>query len=146
MKVILLEGISSLGARGDVKEVSDGYAMNFLIPKGKALIATQYNINSLQFRKVKRLDDNTDYTKIIRTLNKQSISLNKKVSDKDNLFQAIHTKDIIQVVKSSFNLAIEDKWFKKTVNIKSIGSYSIDLVLPNSQTLTFSAIIEPVKK
>ena len=50
MKVILLEVIPSLGARGDIKNVSDGFAMNFLIPQGKALLATKQNIDSLKVK------------------------------------------------------------------------------------------------
>ena len=54
MKVVLLETIKSLGLKGDIKNVSDGYAMNFLIPQKKALIASEKNISNIKVKKDKQ--------------------------------------------------------------------------------------------
>ena len=72
MKVILLENITSLGVRGDIKDVSDGYASNFLLPQKKALIASLKNVVTLQ-AKDKSIDQaietqKADYQKIKNTL------------------------------------------------------------------------------
>ncbi len=139
MKVVLLETIKSLGLKGDIKNVSDGYAMNFLIPQKKALIASEKNISNIKVKKDKQEkiieEKNQEYSKIIKTLNKQSIVFKGKVSEKDHLFQGIHTKDIIDYVKKNFNLDLNEKWFKDSVSLKSLGKHSIKLILPDNNTI-----------
>ena len=104
MKVILTEDIKSLGLKGDIKEVSDGYANNFLLAQDKAVLASPANIASFQAQqnkadaKVSAQEEN--YQKIAKTLNKQSISFTGKVSDKNTLFKGISTNDIIVEVKN----------------------------------------------
>lgn len=139
MKVVLLETIKSLGLKGDIKSVSDGYAMNFLIPQKKALVASEKNINNIKATKEKKekfvKEKNQEYSKLVKTLNKQSIVFKGKVSEKDHLFQGIHTKDIIDYVKKNFNLDLNEKWFKDSVSLKSLGKHSIKLILPDNNTI-----------
>jgi len=140
MKVIITETIKSLGNKGDIKEVSDGYAMNFLIPQKKAIVATVGNINK-QKNKVEKVEKiekekNEEYNKIVKVLNNTTISFTGKVSEKEHLFQGIHDKDIIDYVKKNFSLELNDKWFKGTVALKILGKFPISLSLPDGNNIT----------
>jgi len=149
MKVILTENIKSLGVRGDIKEVSDGYASNFLLAQGKAVLASKTNINNLQAQqnqveaKVEAQQD--EYLKIAKTLNKQSLFFTAKVSDKNTLFKGISSSDIIAEVKNKFNLEINSNWFVKLSLFKELGKHNIFLRLPNNQLISFFININPVK-
>lgn len=139
--MILTENIKSLGNRGDLKEVSDGYANNFLLAQGKAVIASPENIASFKAQKanvVAKIDAQEEtYQKIIRTLNKQSLIFTAKVSDKKVLFKGISTNDIIAAVKAKFNLEIHDNWFVKPSLLKEVGKHNVFLRLPNNQLINF---------
>jgi large subunit ribosomal protein L9 len=147
MKVILTEDIKSLGIKGDIKEVSDGYANNFLLAQGKAVLATEANIVSYEAQKNKvsaKVDAKQDeYQKIIKTLNKQGVNFAGKVSDKNTLFKGISTNDIIVEIKNKFNLDISDNWFVKPSLLKDVGKHTVFLRLPNNQLISFFINIKP---
>ena len=149
MKVILLENINSLGNKGEIKEVSDGYALNFLLPQKKAILATEGNVNSLQAKKekigVKAQEQTDNYKKIARTLNKQTLNFSGKVSDKDNLFESVSAKDIIKAIKEKFNLDISEKWLTKTFQFKEVGKHNVYLRLPSGELISVFININPVK-
>lgn len=131
MKVVLLQDIPVLGQRGEIKEVSDGYALNYLLPEEKAWVATAYNLSRLPFRKLSAKDLAHSYQQIFKVLNNQVINFHKRVSDKDHLFDAVDTQDIIREVKVKFNCELSGKWFKEPVHIKSLGDHKISLKFPN---------------
>lgn len=141
MKVVLLQNLASLGQKGDIKNVSDGYAINFLLPQGKAVLATDENIKQLKAKINKKEADNKEqtqfYNKIVKTLHKQTMTLSGKVSDKETLFQGVGPKDIINAIKQNFNLDINEKWFRDTAVIKKIGRHEIILNLPNNIQISF---------
>jgi len=149
MKVILLQNINALGLKGDIKEVSDGYAINFLIPQNKASLATRVNVDNLQASKNKiqaKVEAQTqNYQKIARTLNKQSLNFNGKTSDKNNLFENISAQNIVLAVKEKFNLEINEKWFVKTVQLKKVGRHDVYLRLPNGELISIFININPIK-
>ena len=140
MKVILLQNINSLGNKGDVKEVSDGYAMNFLLPQKKAILATKASLDTLTANKnqiqAKVEAQTQNYQKIARTLNKQSINFSGKTSDKNHLFEGISAKEVILAIKEKFNLDISEKWFVKTVQLKEVGRHDVYLRLPSGELIS----------
>ncbi|MDD5749294.1 MAG: 50S ribosomal protein L9 [Patescibacteria group bacterium] len=140
MKVILLQNMPALGNKGEIKEVSDGYALNFLLPQKKAVLATEQNVQSLQAKENQieaRIEaQSSNYQKIARTLNKQAINFSGKISEKNNLFESISAKDIIKAIKEKFNLDISEKWFSKTVHIKEVGRHVVYLRLPSGELIS----------
>ncbi|OGY94273.1 MAG: 50S ribosomal protein L9 [Candidatus Komeilibacteria bacterium RIFOXYC1_FULL_37_11] len=141
MKVILLEDIKSLGARGDIKDVSDGYATNFLLSQGKAILATGSSVAQLKAQQnrvvAKKEAQVGQYEKIVKTLNKQSVLFVSKVSEKNTLFKGVSTDDIIVAVKDKFNLDISANWFVKPSLLKNLGKHNVFLRLPNNQLISF---------
>lgn len=141
MKVILTENIKSLGIKGDIKDVSDGYASNYLLPQGKAILASLENVDKYKAQANKmqaKVDEQEEkYEKISKTLNKQSISFGGKVSDKNTLFKGISTNDIIGEVKDKFNLELSPNWFVKPRLLKDLGKHNVFLRLPNNKLISF---------
>lgn len=141
MKVILTDNINNFGSKGDIKDVSDGYASNFLLPSGKAILASAENIIQYKASKSKSEakvnEQNTYYQKIAKTLNKQSVNFSGKTSDKETLFQGVSSRDIIAEVKSKFNLDISENWFVKASLLKKVGRHTVFLRLPDNKLISF---------
>lgn len=141
MKVIITENIKGLGIKGDIKDVSDGYASNYLLPQGKAILASPENIARYKAQAGKaqaKLDAQDDkYEKIAKTLNKQSVFFVGKVSDKNTLFKGISTSDIIEEVRDKFNLELSANWFVKPSLLKDLGKHNVFLRLPNNKLISF---------
>ena len=133
MDLILKENVENLGFKGDIVKVKSGYGRNFLIPKGKAILATpsskkilEENIKQQQFKDKKVIDEANEFGNKLKKLN---IKISSKVSESDKLFGSITSNDIL--------VAIEAKGYKVeksliTVpgkNIKRLGSYEATIRL-----------------
>jgi large subunit ribosomal protein L9 len=132
MKVILKEDFVSLGKRGDTVKVSDGYARNYLIPKGLALEATGKNINVLEHTKKVIAQQSEKERKKAESLVQQfsgvTVTIPCKVGEMDKLFGSVTGKDIEKVlVEKGFEvdkrqIVIEDP-------IKSLGEHRVKVKL-----------------
>lgn len=147
MKVILLETIPALGQEGEVKEVADGYATNYLLPNKKALLATGQNVSHLKAVADKHQADSqavlAKAAKIRKILEEQTLEFSGKVSEKDNLFSAIHNSDIIGEIKKKFGVTLDEKWFGGQRSFKHIGEYKTSIYLPGNQKFSINIKIKP---
>ena len=132
MKVILKEGISQLGQRGDVIDVADGYARNYLFPKGLALSATLKNMKLLEReRKIEEthhLKKKEDAEEMVARLQKISLTIRKKAGEQDILFGSITPAEIAEALKQE-GLEIDRKKIIMEQPIKRLGVYSVKIKL-----------------
>lgn len=132
MKVILLKDIAKMGKRGDVKEVADGYAINVLIKKGMALMATPSEL--LKWKQKadsqnhkKELQTNT-FVQLIDKIRHEKIVITGKKSDaKGQLFAAIHSDDIADAIFKVTHFSIDPKQIIITDIIKSLGVHTVEI-------------------
>lgn len=132
MKVILLKDIAKMGKRGEVKEVADGYAINVLIKKGDALMATPSEL-----AKWKSKEDAKMYKKEVATnafvaltdsLHKQRIILTgKKHDEKGQLFAQVKETDIADAIFATIKLSVDPKQIHIFTPIKSLGEHSFEI-------------------
>ncbi len=137
MKVILLDNIASLGRKGDMKHVSDGYAINYLMPQAKAVVATTQNV-AKHIAKVKNDDlalkeQINFYNKIKNTLNNTTVVFSAKVSEKDVLYQGISVATIIDAVKEKYGIILNATWFDNKGVLKKVAKHKLILNLPSSE-------------
>ncbi len=142
MRVILLENILSLGQRGEIREVSDGYAMNYLLAQKKALVASPGNLVRLQSAVVSPQARATAHQKIYKILQNQTLNFSRKVSDKGHLFQAVGPQDIVSAVAEKYHINIKSKWLHRPPHFKSLGEYQININIPDQPALTLSVKIK----
>ncbi len=133
MKVILLEDVKGTGKKGDVKEVSDGYAKNFLLKNKKAVIADSVNLNvnaqkksADAFHEQERVKE---FSEIKNELNGKEFTMKVKVGENGKLFGGITTKEISDKICEEFNKTIEKRQVVLKENIKSLGKYKIEIKL-----------------
>ena len=132
MKIILKENIEKLGFKDEIVEVKNGYGLNFLIPHGKAILATENEVKSLQEKlrqQASKVEKEIELAKKIEEkLTQLNLIIKSKVQeDGKKIFGSISTKIIAEQISK---LGIEiDKKFIKINSIKEIGTYSAEIRL-----------------
>lgn len=129
MKVILQQEVKKLGKKGDILEVAEGYARNFLFPKQLALPATDSNVNvakqqkaSEEHRKQRALDE----AKVMAAqLNKVEVTLSLKTGEGGKLFGSVTAKDIADALNAQHGIDMDKRKLEIKETIKSLGSYPV---------------------
>lgn len=129
MKVILLQDVPNLGRKHEVKNVSNGYARNFLIPRKLAKLATTQSIQAAEKEK-KRLEQEKHIqkdilNKNIESLNGLRITVKEKANEKGHLFAGIHREEISRILKEQNHIDIPPELIELEKPIKEIGEYKI---------------------
>lgn len=133
MKVILLKDVAKVGRKGEIKEVSDGFAKNMLIKKGLALAATK----EAEIKVAKVAQEKTEQQKKIESklkdqkaeLEKRTFTVKTKVGDKGQVFGGIHEKDIIQAIFQKTKISLEKSQIEAHKGIKALGEHTITIKL-----------------
>lgn len=133
MKVIFIKDLKGQGKAGEEKNISDGYAKNFLIPKGFAIEATNANLNNLKGKK-----DSENYKKekeiehaneLKAKLDDVTVTIKAKGGESDRLFGSVTSKEISAKLKADFNIDIDKKKFVLPDGIKNFGVTTVDIKL-----------------
>ena len=138
MKVILLQDVKSIGKKGEVVNVSDGYARNFLFPKKLAQQANDVNMHILNKKneadRKKKLEEIEAAQVIANEIKDKEVVINAKSGENGRLFGAITSKDISQEIEKQLGVAIDKK--KIVINtIKTTGIYTAEIkVYPEIST------------
>lgn len=133
MKVILLENVKSLGKKGEIVNVNDGYARNFILPKKLGVEATGKNLNDLKLQKnneKKVAQENLDATKeLAAELSAGKVELAIKVGEGGRTFGSVSSKEIAVAVKDQMQLDIDKKKIQLKESIKSLGTHIVTVKL-----------------
>ena len=128
MKVILTTNIKKIGKVGDLVNVKDGYARNYLLPKKMALIQNKKNLEYYEGIKeeikIKEKNKLEQAKKTIKDINKLDIHFKKEADEKDQLYGAISKKEILNFLKEN-NIKINSDDIIITEQIRSIGDHKI---------------------
>lgn len=146
MKVILKQDVKNLGKTGDIKEVSDGYARNFLIPKGLADEATTNKLKETQeknTREAKRKDkEKADAEEMKKRLDGQTVKIKAKAGTGDKLFGAVTSREIAEILQKEFSLSLDKKKIEMGEAIKHLGQYKIKIKIYPSIQAEVKVIVE----
>lgn len=146
MKVILLEDVKSLGKKGELVEVNDGYARNFILAKKLGVEATAKNMNDLKLKRAhedklaaQRLEE---AQKFAAELQKVQVTLKIKAGEGGKLFGSISSKEIAQAAKEQLNLEIDKKKLVLPGPIKAVGTTMVPVKLHPQVTGELKVIIQ----
>jgi len=146
MKVILIQEIPDLGVEGDMVNVKDGYARNYLIPKGFAIEATPQNIKLMEKKKrkieLKRIKAKEEAEKVRERLKEILITIQMKAGEEGKLYGAVTTRDIAEHLEKQ-GLEIDRKKIDLKSPIKSLGEYDVPLKLHPEVTGTIRISVVP---
>ena len=146
MKVILLEDVKSLGKKGQIVDVSDGYARNFIISKKKGIEATAKNMNDLKLQKAhedKMAAQRLEEAKLFAAeIAKAEVVLELKVGEGGKLFGAVSSKEIAQAAKEQLNMDLDKKKLVLPNPIKTVGTTSVAVKLHPQVTAELKVIVK----
>lgn len=129
MKVIFNADVRGQGKKGEMKEVSDGYARNFLLPKGLAVAATQDNLNTMKQREAARKKqmekEKAAALENAKKLESVIVKISAKAGDSGRLFGAVTSKEISDALATQHGIEIEKNKIVQAEPIKSFGSYEV---------------------
>lgn len=129
MKVVLLQDVKKLGKKGEVMEVAEGYARNFLMPQKLAAQATKDTLNQLQQQKSATADRQKRQLEEAKLLAAQLAKIEVKVTAKagegGKLFGAVTTKDITDAAKAQHGIELDRRKMDITEPIKNLGPASV---------------------
>lgn len=133
MKVILTDDVKGTGKRGEIVEVSDGFARNFLFAKGLATVATPGNVNSaikkIEADKHRKAVEKRDAMETAQKLSGIKVSVQAKCGEQGRLFGSITTKEIAEAIEREYHIKIDKKTITISETIKALGSYDIEIKL-----------------
>ena len=129
MKVILLADVKGQGKIGDVVNVSDGYARNYLLPRGLAAEATKKNVQDLEQKKkaqAQRLEkDKETAEKLVSEIKGKTVSLTVKSGENGKLFGSVTAQDIADAMQDQHKLSLDKKKLSLDEPLKATGEYDI---------------------
>lgn len=138
MKVILLEDVKSLGKKGEIVNVSDGYARNFVLPKKLGVEANSANMNDLKLQKAnadkvaqEQLEAAQELAKVLET---KEVVVKMKSGEGGRTFGSISSKEIATAAKEQCGLELDKKKIQLPEAIKSLGVYEVNIKLHTKVT------------
>lgn len=133
MKIILTEDVKSLGKKGEIVEVNDGYARNFILPKKLGLEANGRNMNDLKLQKAnadklakEQLEAAQEFARVMET---KEVIVTMKSGEGGRVFGSVSSKEIAQEAKKQCQMEIDKKKIQLPEPIKSFGVYEVSVKL-----------------
>lgn len=149
MKVLLFEDIDRLGWLGDVVEVREGYARNYLLPQGLAKVATEANIKSIAEEKAKRAEQRKLEGKRIETaaesVNGAEAVIAAKANEQGHLFGSVSEKQIAANLRAQ-GYEVRDDVVQLHEHIKEIGTHEVTLKFAGDITATVNVVVVAEKQ
>jgi large subunit ribosomal protein L9 len=144
MKIILLDDFPTLGRRGDVREVADGYARNYLLPRKLAVVATDPNLKNLtQIRKhhesvAKKAKEDAERTAQI--INSLTLTFARQASEEDRLFGSVNVADLVDALAAR-GVPMEKRRLDLSEPIKALGEHTVPIDLHQEVTARLKVVV-----
>lgn len=133
MKILLTEDVKKLGKKGEMVEVSDGYAKNFIIPKGLGIEATKAIQNEWKIKKgseENRKEKEKEAAKALaKELTGKIVTVRTKSGEGGRLFGSITTKEVAELICQQLGLEVDKKKLSLDTAVKAIGQYTVTIKL-----------------
>ena len=147
MKIIFLQDVPRVGKKYDTKEVNDGYAMNFLLPRKLAVVATPKAVAELEMREkeivLERQVQEDLLMKNLEEIKGKAVTIKGKTNELGHLFSAIHKKEIIEAMKEQNHADISEEFIVLEKPIKEVGEFEIQISIKNKKS-SFKLIVEKI--
>ena len=142
MKVILLQDVKALGKKGEIVNVSDGYARNAILPKKLGVEANSKNLNDLKLQNQhadKVAAENLANAKeLAKTIEQQKVVVKIRTGEGGKIFGSVSTKEIAQAAKEQTGLDLDKKKMQLNDPIKALGTYEVVVKLHPQVTTKLS--------
>lgn len=138
MDIVLLEDVKTLGKKGQVVKVNDGYARNFILPKKLGVEATPKNLNELKLQKANAekvaAQQLADAKALAAELEKLSVTVSMKAGEGGRAFGSVSGKEISKAIKEQLKMDIDKKKFLLNEPLKTFGTHEVPIRLHKDVT------------
>jgi len=145
MKIILKESVENLGTVGDVVAVKDGFARNYLIPRGLAILADPRNVKAIEHQRKalekKRLREVAKAEELAQALTGTRLVFQRKASEQDQLFGSVTHMDVEQALTGK-GFSVSRKQVALDHPIKALGEFPVTLKLPGNVKAKVTVVVE----
>lgn len=146
MQVILKEDVHNLGKAGELVKVKPGFGRNYLIPQGKAVVATAGNVKQIEHEKkliaAKQAQLSKDAQAMADRLASVEVSIERQVGEEDKLFGSVTSRDIESALKDK-GLTVDHKKIHMGEPIKTIGYHTVEIKLGTGVTGKIKVVVVP---
>ena len=146
MKVILLDEVKKVGKKGDIAEVSEGYARNFLLPKNLATVATDANVNQAkqnQATEAHKAQRELDEARVLASqIGKVTVNMSLRVGENGKLFGSVTSKDVAESLIKQTGLKIDRRKVELKEAVKTLGNYRAIVKLHSEVTAEFTVTVK----
>ena len=146
MKVILLQDVKGKGKKGQMLEVSDGYARNFMLPKKLAIEATPDAINTMRMNDKATAEriarEKAEALAVSKKLREMTVVVTAKGGGNGRLFGAVTTQEIASALEKQSGIKLDKRKLVLSENIKNVGTYTVNCKLGYEITAPLSVKIE----
>ncbi len=146
MKVILIQDVKKLGKSGEIIDVNDGYARNYIIPQKLGIEANTKNLNDLKLKKKNEekiaRQQLEDAKELAEKIGQNTVTVKMKAGEGGKAFGSVSSKEIAEVAKAQCNIEIDKKKIQLAEAIKSFGMYEVDIKLHPQVTATLKVKVE----
>ena len=146
MKVILLQDVKPHGKKGDVVEINDGYARNFILPKKLGVEANSANMNDLKLQKANQekvaAEQLAEAKELAEKIEKIKVKMTIKTGEGGRTFGSITAKEIAEALKAQHGIDIDKKKISMRDAIKNIGEFSVVIKLHTKVSATLSVNVD----
>ncbi|MCG2820753.1 MAG: 50S ribosomal protein L9 [Candidatus Atribacteria bacterium] len=133
MKIILKQNMEKIGQVGNVVEVSDGFARNFLIPQGKAISFTASNFKQIEYLKKREAEQREgelkEVNKLAVKINNISLEIKVKAGEEGKLFGSVTSKDIVEALLKEHGIELDKKKLNLKESLKKLGVHIVPVNL-----------------
>ena len=148
MEVILMQDVKSLGKKGEIVKVSDGYARNFILPKKLGVEATKQNLYDLKLQKDaedRRLQEILEEARqLAKKLETLTVKMKIKAGEGGKTFGSISTKEIAAAINDQAGLELDKKKIQMSDPIKNAGTYTVVVKLHPKVNVELKVVVEAV--
>ena len=142
MQVILLEDVKSLGKKGEIVKVNDGYARNFILKKKLGVEATSNNLNELKLQKKNEEKLAKEKLEAAKELEEKQVTVSIKTGSGGRSFGSVSTKEIAAAAKSQLGYELDKKKMELDVPIKSPGTFNVKIKLHKEVTAELRVVVK----
>jgi len=140
MKIVLREDVETLGRKGDLLDVADGYARNYLVPRGLAIVATkgveQQSTAMRRNRQIRDLRDKESAQELATRLTASPIEVKARAGEGGKLFGSVTTTDIVAAVKDRSGIELDRRKVTLAEPLKAVGPAEVPVQLHSEVTAT----------
>jgi large subunit ribosomal protein L9 len=146
MQVLLLQEVEQLGQTGDVKKVADGYARNYLIPRGLAVVATKGAIKQVELQQKaetrRQAQELSEAQALAQVLDGQSVAFQARAGEADRLYGSITSANIAEALEEKTGQEVDKRKIELEEPLKELGTHAVTIRLATEAEAKVTVVIE----